>query len=192
MWNQIAISIPASWAVTMPSWVPPALMGAGVAVLVGMVGIRAVKWPAGLRGLGKGRARTENAGDRDGGVQGLAGDLEEITERLAAEMDAKAARLEQLIAQADERLERLEAYGAGHAVAGEGAAARHGVHGGGRRSGNGSTMAMASRAITEDAPDPMSRQIYRLADEGLPSVEIARKLDQQVGSVELVLALRRP
>jgi len=34
-------------------------------------------------------------------------------------------------------------------------------------------------------------EIARLADEGLPAFEIARRLDRQVGEVELVLRLRR-
>jgi hypothetical protein len=40
------------------------------------------------------------------------------------------------------------------------------------------------------ATDPLTRQIYELADEGQTPVEIARRLDEQVGKVELILALR--
>lgn len=48
----------------------------------------------------------------------------------------------------------------------------------------------------EDAKDPPSQyvgdgEIARLAEEGLPAFEIARRLDRQVGEVELALRLRR-
>lgn len=39
-------------------------------------------------------------------------------------------------------------------------------------------------------PDPLTGEVYRLADQGMPSVEIARRLNQHVGKVELILALR--
>lgn len=45
----------------------------------------------------------------------------------------------------------------------------------------------------EDDPaksDPITRQVYALADAGVSPEEIARKLDQHLGSVELILALR--
>ncbi len=38
--------------------------------------------------------------------------------------------------------------------------------------------------------DPLTRSVYALADDGRSSVEIARKLDEQIGKVELILALR--
>jgi hypothetical protein len=40
-------------------------------------------------------------------------------------------------------------------------------------------------------PDPIAREIYRLSDAGLPPVEIASRLGQHTGKVELILALRR-
>ena len=38
--------------------------------------------------------------------------------------------------------------------------------------------------------DPLAEQIYELADAGRTPVEIAQDLDEQVGKVELILALR--
>lgn len=38
--------------------------------------------------------------------------------------------------------------------------------------------------------DPLTRSVYALADDGRSSVEIARELDEQIGKVELILALR--
>lgn len=90
----------------------------------------------------------------------------EISQRLAAELDNKAARLERLIADADERIRRLE---------------RAAARGGSPAAENGEGAGGA---------DPISRQIYALADEGLRPVEIARRLGQHTGKVELILALR--
>ncbi|MBT8484329.1 MAG: hypothetical protein KJO43_02035, partial [Phycisphaerae bacterium] len=38
--------------------------------------------------------------------------------------------------------------------------------------------------------DPLARAVYELADLGEDPVTIARRLDEQVGKVELILALR--
>ncbi len=38
--------------------------------------------------------------------------------------------------------------------------------------------------------DPLTAEIYRLADQGLSHIEVARRLNQHVGKVELILALR--
>lgn len=58
------------------------------------------------------------------------------------------------------------------------------------------SMAMRSRgrldAFAEGhEADPIAREIYRLSDAGLPPVEIASRLGQHTGKVELILALRR-
>lgn len=92
---------------------------------------------------------------------------EELARRLAAHLDNKAARLEILIEEANSAAARLEAASAG--------AERAGQRGGSNEPAG---------------PDPIVRNIYRLADEGRAPLEIARALDEQVGKVELVLALR--
>lgn len=40
------------------------------------------------------------------------------------------------------------------------------------------------------AGDPLAQRIFDLADEGLSPVQIAQRLDQHTGKVELILALR--
>jgi hypothetical protein len=42
-----------------------------------------------------------------------------------------------------------------------------------------------------DGPDPVTAEIYRLNDQGLSPMDIARKLGQHLGKVELILALRQ-
>lgn len=90
---------------------------------------------------------------------------EELARRLAAHLDNKAMRLEALLDEAKATIERLESLSAAASRQGD---APDGV----------------------DAPDPIVRNIYRLADEGRAPLEIAQALDEQVGKVELVLALR--
>ncbi len=106
-------------------------------------------------------------------------ELEELTRRFSAQLDNKAARLEQLIEEADKRIDHLN----------------------GRASGDASTSRAASAAprqeptppepVADEPDDPLTRDVYRLADEGNDSIEIARQLDEHVGKVELILALRQ-
>ena len=102
-------------------------------------------------------------------LEDLMADAEELTGRLAANLDAKAARLERLIAQADERLNRLED----------------------RAAAESRPRPERRPGLTTDDTDPLNRRVYDLADRGLPPVEIAKQLSQQVGQVELILNLRR-
>jgi len=100
-------------------------------------------------------------------IESLMVDAEELTRRLAAHLDNKAARIEHLLAEANEVLQRLES------AAGS--------------SGSGSMHQGSTHPLIQD---PTTRSIYELADEGRSPIEIAEHLDEQVGKVELVLALR--
>ena len=117
--------------------------------------------------------------------------LLDTAQRLSAQLDVKAERLEQLIREADERLSAL------------GAAPSAPVHlDDGLDDGrdHGSTAAAGPDLVTDetrDEPrepqrmmDPLISAVYELADEGRPVVEIARELDEQIGKVDLILALR--
>lgn len=97
-------------------------------------------------------------------------EVQSLVRELIAELDLRADRLERLIAEADRRLERAED--------------REPVAP--RPPAQTSSRTHAARA----EPDPMARRVYGLADEGLPIVEIARRLEQPTGKVELILALR--
>lgn len=106
-------------------------------------------------------------------LQEVMHDAEELAQRLAAELDAKAERLERLLAEADEVLERGELRPVVKATTME---ARHPRRGPVVTPGEGA--------------DPLNRQIYGLSDEGLTPVDIAKRLDQPTGKIELILALR--
>jgi hypothetical protein len=115
-------------------------------------------------------------------------ELVQLARRILAQIEARSAQLEALIADADDRiaeLRRLEG-GAGQrvpAARGEQPAVEARRATGGE---NGSSPAAQGRP----AEDSMTREVYELADRGLPPVEIARELDQHLGAVELILALR--
>lgn len=118
----------------------------------------------------------------DAALGAVAIDAEELTQRLAAKADAHAARLEALIAEADARLTRLESSLTPECT---------------RRP---KTSCAKFQAVAEAKPatavlaaprgDLLSRRVYELADDGLPAVDIARRLDEHLGKVELILALR--
>ncbi len=105
-------------------------------------------------------------------------DLQDLTRRLAAHLDNKAARLEKLLGEADQRIAQLE---------------RHGVQAPPRQ-GDGSNAVVEVRPFESSASrtgsDPLSREVCDLADTGLSPVQIAQQLDEQIGKVELILALR--
>jgi hypothetical protein len=53
-----------------------------------------------------------------------------------------------------------------------------------------SSQTAIAQPIDGPARDPLTASIYRLADAGRSSIDIARELHEQVGKVELILALR--
>ncbi len=100
-------------------------------------------------------------------------EIERLTRRFASQIDAKTAELETLLREADERIGELRRH---HGQIPPPPRAR---------------AASDPYADATDTADPLSRSVFDLADEGLPPVEIARKLNEHVGKVELILALRK-
>lgn len=104
-------------------------------------------------------------------------DLQELTRRLAAHLDNKAARIEKLLKEADQRIAQLQSFNAQAAP----------------REGERPTAMVEVRpfdSTSRTGSDPLSREVCGLADTGLSSVQIAQELDEQIGKVELILALR--
>lgn len=143
-----------------------------------------------------------------------------IVHELAARLETKAARLEALLDQADERIARLEEHGARleDRLAANGLerslngrdSARDRPSAGPEAdpddaiddasgdpwaddaaAGDPSPGPGRERAHAPPAADPLHQEVYDLADEGHTPLAIARRLDQQVGTIELILALRR-
>lgn len=115
-------------------------------------------------------------------------DSEELAQRLAIAMDARAERLEALIRQADDRLRRLDLARVAGAPLGDGALIEP------RRAEPARTAPAGPRpqvgSIEAEQADPVQRQVFDLADQGMPALDIARRLGQPTGQVELMLALR--
>lgn len=108
-------------------------------------------------------------------------EVEQLAKRFAGQMDARAAKLETLLREADQRIAELRRLqgGTADAAAKPNAAAR------------AEDVAAAGPAPLEAPADPLARAVYRLCDEGLAPPDIARKLNEHVGKVELILALRQ-
>jgi hypothetical protein len=181
------------------------LMAAGIALLT-MIMLRRV-WkrrgatPSGGERLSA-KERVARASELAGGrgaarpretLEQLMVEVQELTRVCAAQMENRALRLEKLIREADERIRRLEQLeGRG------GSELPRGVEFGGRAVGARTVGAVSapgraqgvSSLLVQDDVDPVTRRVYGLADQGLTPVEIAGKLEEQVGKVELILALR--
>lgn len=112
-------------------------------------------------------------------------DAEELAQRLAASLDARAERLESLIREADDRLRRLEA--AGRRMESDVVMVEP-------RGGPAPAATPAPRpavgSLDAEGHDPLQAQVFALADQGHAPVEIARRIGQPTGQVELMLALR--
>lgn len=124
--------------------------------------------------------------ERDKQVSGMKNDLrammvelDELTRRFSSQLDAKAVKLERLIEQADQRIATLN----GKPVEVD----RSDVAEGSREAASGDVEI----ETTVGSPDPLAENIYQLADAGKDPGEIARQLDEHIGKVELILALRQ-
>jgi hypothetical protein len=128
------------------------------------------------------------------GAHAAAARLHDTARHLAAQIDNRAERLEQLIEQADRRLADLAAATAEPATPPASSPPTGGPHSepppiDDLEIPEPSTPGLAPVAVPS-APDPLTAAVYRLADDGHDVVSIAQTLDEQIGKVELILALR--
>ncbi len=178
------------------------LMAAGVA-LVSLILLRRI-WRRGRvarqsandrRGLGPSGAHASprSAIDPRGreALETLMVEVQELTRLCAAQMENRAARLEKLIREADERIARLQDLEDVHAPAPRPARTRADeAHRFVQRGGAPGAEPSPGSLLVEHDTDPLTRRVYTLADQGLTPVEIAGRLEEGVGKVELILALR--
>ncbi len=120
-----------------------------------------------------------------GDLEDLMVEIEQLAKRFSAQLDAKSMELERLLEHADRsiaRLERLRGDEAGDSRMGGG---------GGQADGYGG-VPQAGVGVGEagGGNDALARSVYTLADQGLGPGEIAEKLGELVGKIELILALR--
>ncbi len=121
------------------------------------------------------------AGDRSR-IEAFKVDAQDFTRQMAALLDTKAERLEALIADADDRLARLDRASGDHRTSAHGRPQD-------RSSSTGSDHP-AHRSQASAEGDPLHERVYRLSDDGLDAVQIARQTGQPTGQIELILALR--
>lgn len=123
-----------------------------------------------------------------------AAEATDLVRDMAARLETRAAHLRALLDLADERIELLEARLRGTAANGLSAAPK-------AQSPDPRTNAQDPWADTlspEHPPtqatpttEPLHQEVYELADKGDTPLDIARRLQQQVGTIELILALRQ-
>ena len=107
-------------------------------------------------------------------MESLLVELSQMARQLTAQLDTRATKLELLIREADEKIAALK--------------------------GDSSVSSPppsdqrpeTAPAATEPASDgdPRHAEVYELADAGLAAPQIAQKLGQPTGEIELILALR--
>ena len=106
-------------------------------------------------------------------------DINRMAKDLGGQLDAKIVRIEKAVRDADERIAQLQALRdeLSQPVAPPPVAEP-----------TGDTL------VTPQAPegqaDPLTREVYALADQGIGPGDIAQQLGEHVGKVELILALR--
>ncbi len=125
-----------------------------------------------------------------GDLEDLMVEIEQLARRLGAQLDAKSFHIEKLMREADQRIARLEQLNPGQHSPRE---TTHPAHAVSEPRTNPSPAPSEPADPNASAPslnDALARSVYDLADRGLNAVDIARQLDEHVGKVELILALR--
>ncbi len=142
--------------------------------------------------------RNRQARGMQGQLEELMVEVEALTRRFGVQLDAKARRLETLITQAEDRIAELrELQGqpplqntyddepcdaSQHATLQTSEASE-------QAASPTSTPAPASEQKVDD--DPLAISVYNLADSGMDAHAIAMQLNEHVGKIELILALRK-
>jgi len=110
-------------------------------------------------------------------------EIEEYAKRMGAQLDAKSMRLEKLLDEADRKLQRLESRGLSPE-----AQLNATKMDGGSSDDQANPEPMPQPEATAD---PLAQTVLELADQGHDAQSIAQQLDEHVGKVELILALRQ-
>lgn len=132
-------------------------------------------------------------------------DVRRVAAELTASLDQKSRELEELIAAADRRIATLSALeaavterrSAGPVLADSLAPATRApaIRAAAYTTANAGRGVSRSEPASDESPAPagdaVQDEVVRLARQGLTSVQIAQRLNQHVGTIELVLALRR-
>jgi hypothetical protein len=108
----------------------------------------------------------QTAGMKDD-LRSMMVELEDLTRRFGSQLDARAMKIEKLLREADERVKQLEQL-------------------------TGQTVSRRAEPMSEQPePDDLTRKVTRLSDQGKGPGEIAAALEEHIGKIELILALRQ-
>lgn len=105
-------------------------------------------------------------------------ELEELSREFSAKLDAKSVQLRKEVREADERiaeLQRLIEQAGGKPIP----------------VGRPAPANPVEPVVVKSQADPLTSSVYELADAGHDAGEIAGKLGEHIGKVELILALRQ-
>ena len=117
--------------------------------------------------------RIKQVGGMKSDLRELMVEIEQMARRLGAQLDAKTIHLEKLLEEADVKIHAMT--NADHRASDESPAEE----------------SAKPKLEPQVVLDPLTVKVYALADAGQDSVQIAQKLDEHVGKVELMLALRQ-
>lgn len=185
---------------TPPFVVLALIAGRDALLLVGLVlatvGLLRMGYLRRRRSQQAGRLSPEEMVERNRQMRGMQGDLEQLmseieqlSRRFAAQLDAKSRRIERLLEKADHRIQGLldlEDSQRQRTTPAPDAAAD-------ARSANRARNPQPQPAAIDDdvdVLDPLAEKVYQLADQGREPQQIARELDEHIGKIELILALR--
>jgi hypothetical protein len=108
-------------------------------------------------------------------VLAISAELSDHAQRLIDRIEAHAQRLERLVQTAEERISALDAR-------------LRQAH---MQQNESPPAASATPRSAAPAVDPLTQSVYELADAGRSTIDIARELQEQIGKVQLILALRQ-
>ncbi|MEM9916294.1 MAG: hypothetical protein AAF911_15170 [Planctomycetota bacterium] len=131
-------------------------------------------------------------------LEGLMVEIEQLAKRLGNQLDVKAMRIEKLIDEADLRIAQLQQTMRDEHAAPP-TASPAGSHPASDSPKPASPEAIAkqlsavveSPLTSEAQTEQLTAEVGRLADEGKSAEDIAKQLDEHVGKIELILALRK-
>ncbi|MFA7237897.1 MAG: hypothetical protein WC058_13620 [Phycisphaeraceae bacterium] len=110
----------------------------------------------------------QTAGMKDD-LRSMMVELEDLTRRFGSQLDSRAIKIEKLLREADQRIKQLE-----------------------QMTGR-SAPPPPEVETSGDSPetDELTRKVTRLSDQGKAPGEIAAALEEHIGKIELILALRQ-
>jgi hypothetical protein len=186
------------------NWLPGAVAALGIALITATLLRRWVKRTRATsqsdpkQVIADQRERLQHRAERDS-LEKLMVEVQELTRVCAAQIENRATKLEYLIELADRRLAELKALTSDRPVRShaespqrrsEERALPHHPQERTARTRDWSAEGEEEFVSVSRQRDQLAERVYELSSMGLKSVEIARQLDEQVGKVELILALR--